>query len=176
MSCVRMSQGAVPAYPTPFTLHTPPPPPLFPTHSPGRYVFIEHVAAEPSSRLATVQSWVAPAVRALAGGCDVTRRTVDTIREAGVCARAWVRRRHRPAQAALLAAATAAAACMPAPHCGQLLLVGSHTPVPHPHPMRGMSTPVRGWGEIEWGMGGWVGGTRGGSTPVRGWSDPLFGG
>ena len=119
-----MSQGAVPAYPTPFTLHPPP----HPTHCPGRYVVIEHVAAEPSSRLATVQSWVAPAVRALAGGCDVTRRTLDTIRAAGVCARAWVRRRHRPAQAA------AAAAGMPAPPCGQLLLVGSHTPAPHPHP------------------------------------------
>ena len=49
----------------------------------GRFLFLEHVAAAPGSRLASVQRWVAPAVRLLAHGCHVDRDTLADIRAAG---------------------------------------------------------------------------------------------
>ena len=52
----------------------------------GRYLFIEHVAAQPGTRLASVQGWVAPVVRLVADGCNIDRDSLQTIRAAGFSA------------------------------------------------------------------------------------------
>ena len=49
----------------------------------GRYVFMEHVAAEPGSRLLFVQQIINPGWRLVADGCHVNRRTGEAIEAAG---------------------------------------------------------------------------------------------
>lgn len=49
----------------------------------GRYVFLEHVAAEEGSSLYLVQRAVNPPWRIISDGCNVTRRTGDAICRAG---------------------------------------------------------------------------------------------
>ena len=49
----------------------------------GRYVFLEHVAAEEGSRLHLVQQAINPGWRIVSDGCNVTRRTGEAIQRAG---------------------------------------------------------------------------------------------
>src|SRR3990167_5343143 len=49
----------------------------------GRFVFLEHVAAEDRPRRLRWQRRVEPLWKRLAGGCHLTRRTADTIIAAG---------------------------------------------------------------------------------------------
>ena len=49
----------------------------------GRYVFMEHVAADKGSRLLLVQNTLNPGWRIFADGCNVNRRTGDAIERAG---------------------------------------------------------------------------------------------
>ena len=49
----------------------------------GRYLFVEHVAAQPGSRLRRVQRWVAPLWLRMPGHCHIDRDTLDSIRAAG---------------------------------------------------------------------------------------------
>jgi SAM-dependent methyltransferase len=49
----------------------------------GRFVFLEHVGAEPGSRLRSVQSAVRPLWSALAAGCEPDRDLEAAIRSAG---------------------------------------------------------------------------------------------
>lgn len=47
----------------------------------GRYYFIEHVAAAPGTRTAKVQDLIRPIWHCCADGCNVNRRTWETLRE-----------------------------------------------------------------------------------------------
>ncbi len=49
----------------------------------GRYVFMEHVAAESGSRLHVVQEIINPGWKLVADGCHVNRRTGEAIEAAG---------------------------------------------------------------------------------------------
>jgi len=49
----------------------------------GRLVFLDHVAAEADPRAAAWQRRLDPIWRRVAGGCHLTRRTEEAIREAG---------------------------------------------------------------------------------------------
>lgn len=49
----------------------------------GRFIFLEHVAAPPGERLASVQRWLNPAVGFVGHGCSCTRSTLDAIEAAG---------------------------------------------------------------------------------------------
>lgn len=49
----------------------------------GRFIFLEHVAAEPGSWLLTLQRALNPAVHCLGHGCSTTRRTLEAIEAAG---------------------------------------------------------------------------------------------
>ena len=49
----------------------------------GRYVFMEHVAADEGSRLHLVQGVINPGWRLIADGCQVNRHTEDAIEQAG---------------------------------------------------------------------------------------------
>ncbi len=49
----------------------------------GRFVYLEHVAAEPHSSRLRFQTWIEPVWRKLAGNCHLTRRTGEAIRRAG---------------------------------------------------------------------------------------------
>lgn len=49
----------------------------------GRFVFIEHVAAEPGTLRRRVQRWVRPLWRVIADGCHPDRETLAAIRAAG---------------------------------------------------------------------------------------------
>jgi ubiquinone/menaquinone biosynthesis C-methylase UbiE len=49
----------------------------------GRFVFVEHVGAEPGTTSRRLQTAFAPLTRRFDRGCDPTRRTATTIRDAG---------------------------------------------------------------------------------------------
>jgi SAM-dependent methyltransferase len=49
----------------------------------GRFVFVEHVAADPGTASGRLRSAFAPLTRRFDRGCDPTRRTATTIRDAG---------------------------------------------------------------------------------------------
>ena len=49
----------------------------------GQFLFIEHVAAQPGSRLRTIQGIVRPVWRWLADGCIVDREVASAIEQAG---------------------------------------------------------------------------------------------
>jgi len=49
----------------------------------GRFVFIEHVAAEPGTLRRRLQRWVGPLWRVIADGCHPDRETLSAIRAAG---------------------------------------------------------------------------------------------
>lgn len=49
----------------------------------GRFVFVEHVAAQPGSRLRRVQNWVNPLWKRVADGCHANRETWAIIEAAG---------------------------------------------------------------------------------------------
>jgi ubiquinone/menaquinone biosynthesis C-methylase UbiE len=49
----------------------------------GRFVFVEHVAAGPGTASRRLQAAFAPLTRRFDRGCDPTRRTATTIRDAG---------------------------------------------------------------------------------------------
>lgn len=57
----------------------------------GRLVFLEHVAADPSSRRYRWQRRIEPLWKRVAGNCHLTRRTEDAITHAGFELR-WIRR------------------------------------------------------------------------------------
>ncbi|HEX9637776.1 MAG TPA: class I SAM-dependent methyltransferase [Acidobacteriota bacterium] len=50
----------------------------------GRFVFMEHVAAEPSSNLYRWQRWIEPLWKRLPGSCHLTRRTESAIAASGL--------------------------------------------------------------------------------------------
>ena len=49
----------------------------------GTFVFLEHVAAEPTTKAAKVQNFLNPAWRSFAGGCNLNRTTEAELRRAG---------------------------------------------------------------------------------------------
>ncbi len=49
----------------------------------GRFIFIEHVAAPPGTRLRRLQRWIRPLWRFAADGCEPDRETWRTIEQAG---------------------------------------------------------------------------------------------
>lgn len=49
----------------------------------GRFIFIEHVAGEPGTRVAAAQRWLAPIVRSIPEGCNIRCDSLAAIRAAG---------------------------------------------------------------------------------------------